>query len=159
MLNGFTPNRNRCNWDQNLPLPDLYQLLPLRTDFRRDKQKALLTPQTVILILFLWNLSTKPNTLTFHSKNFPSFSPSSPSFSALSLPSIFSLSGLSHTCSWQLGNRGLWCCKGYFISGDSHQFIHYCAGYSRTQSERWLCLVRSEQFANLSEEQVPIKGL
>lgn len=53
-------------------------------------------------------------------------------FFALSLPSIFSLSGLSHTCSWQLRDQELWCCKGYFISGNSHQFLPYCVGYPRT---------------------------
>lgn len=76
-----------------------------------------------------WHLCAKSNDITFHAGNF-SIPP--PFFFALSLLSIFSLSGLSHTCSWQLRDQELWCCKGYFISGNSHQFLPYCVGYPRT---------------------------
>lgn len=77
-----------------------------------------------------WSLRAKSR----YNISFGDFSPFSFLLFALSLPSISSLSGLSHTCSWQVKDQQLWCCKGYFISGNSHQFIRYCVGYPRTQS-------------------------
>lgn len=97
--------------------------------FQKQKLHALLTPSQPYRPLALKSLCQ----IQWYNVSFREFLHSPPCSSfALSLPSIFSLSGLSHTCTWQLRDQELWCCKGYFISGNSHQFLPYCVGYPRT---------------------------